>query len=76
MPKGEVIDIRFHQAQNKQGIARMKVKVKGKTTPVYLEVPMKLDFKVGDMVEFKQLPGTSAFRDVSRVSKGYKAKKK
>ncbi|MBW3013043.1 hypothetical protein KY340_02450 [Candidatus Woesearchaeota archaeon] len=75
MPSGEVIEIKIHKAQNKEAMALMKVKVAGKSTPVYLEVPMKLDFKIGDTVEFKQQPGTSAFRDVSRVAKGYKAKR-
>jgi hypothetical protein len=69
MPSGTIEEIRYH----KDGVARMRVKSGGKL--IYLEVPMKLDFKLGDKIQFKQQKGTSAFHDISRVPKGYKAKK-
>ncbi|MBW2987559.1 hypothetical protein KY336_03330 [Candidatus Woesearchaeota archaeon] len=69
MPTGTVEEMRIH----KDGVARLRVRSGGKL--IYLEVPMKLDFKVGDKVQFSQQKGTSAFRDISRVPKGYKAKK-
>lgn len=65
--KGTVRSLRKHRL----GLIRASIDVKGRETPIYVEVPMRMGLKIGDKVEVRTAPrGSEAKQKIA-----YKVKK-
>ena len=65
--RGTVRPLRMH----KYNLVRASVHVKGRETPIYVEVPIRLGLKIGDKVELTSAPrGSKAKQGIA-----YKVKK-